>query len=162
MKVAVLSDSHDNVWKLDQAMPHLAAAEAVIHCGDLVAPFVVQRLGEGVGDTPVHIVLGNNEGDLFRIARVVDELPHVKFHGVLAEIELQGVMIAACHDPQVARGLARSGFYGMVCYGHTHAPHEEWIGDCLLLNPGELMALHGRSTIALVELPQRAVQWIEF
>ena len=72
MKVAVLSDSHDNIWKLDQAMPYLAAADAIIHCGDLVAPFIVRQIAEGVGDTPVHIVWGNNDGDTFHIGKVAE------------------------------------------------------------------------------------------
>ena len=48
MKIAVLSDTHDNIWKLAQAMPHLAAADAVIHCGDLIAPFMIKRLAAGI------------------------------------------------------------------------------------------------------------------
>ncbi len=161
MKVAVISDSHDNIWKLNQAMPHLKAADAVIHCGDLVAPFVVSNIAEGVGDTPVHIVWGNNQGDTYRIGIMVEKLPHVTLHGFMADLELEGIAIAVCHYPHVARGLAHSGKYGMVCFGHTHTPHEEWVDDCLLLNPGEVMGLRGRSTIVLVNLPERSVEWIE-
>jgi len=161
MKVAVVSDTHDNVWKLGQAMPHLAAADAVIHCGDLVAPFVVHRIGEGVGDTPVHIVWGNNEGDKLWIGKAADEFPHVTLHGVMATIELQGIEVAVCHFPHVAEGLAHSGLYGMVCFGHSHKSHEEWVGECLMLNPGEVMGMRGPSTMALVDLPQRSVEWID-
>jgi hypothetical protein len=41
LKIAVLSDSHDNIWALDEALNLMRDAEAVIHCGDLIAPFVI-------------------------------------------------------------------------------------------------------------------------
>jgi len=95
-----------------------------------------------------------------RIGKAADEFPHITLHGVMATIELHGIMVAACHFPHVAQGLASSGLYGLVCYGHTHKPHEEWVEDCLLLNPGEVMGLRSPSQLALVELPQRSVEWI--
>jgi putative phosphoesterase len=161
MRIAVLSDSHDNIWNLKRAMPHLNAADAVIHCGDIVAPFVVSTIAEGVGDTPVHLVWGNNEGDKYRMGKVIEELPHVSMHGAMGMLQLEGINIAFCHFPHVAEELAQSGHYGMVCYGHSHKAHEEWVRECLLLNPGEVMGMRGPSTMALVDLPERSVEWID-
>ena len=70
MKIAILSDSHDNIWKLAEAMPTLASADAVIHCGDLVAPFMILRLIQGLKDIPLHLVWGNNDGAKGLIADV--------------------------------------------------------------------------------------------
>jgi predicted phosphodiesterase len=44
--VGVISDSHDNIWRLEEALPHLQQCHAVLHCGDLISPFMVQRLAE--------------------------------------------------------------------------------------------------------------------
>lgn len=161
MRVAVLSDSHDNIWNLKRAMPHLAAAHAVIHCGDIVAPFIVRTIAEGVGDIPVHFVWGNNEGDKMRVGKVIEEFPNLTMHGDIGILQLEGVNIAFSHYPHIAEELARTGHYGMVCYGHSHEVHEEWIGACLLLNPGEVMGMRGPSTMALVDLPDRFVEWID-
>jgi putative phosphoesterase len=161
MKIAVLSDSHDNITKLDVALPTLRSADAIIHCGDLCSPFMIHRLGSGVGDIPVHIVWGNNEGDPWRIAKVADEYPHVTLHGELAELELGKLRVAVNHYPKIARGLAKSGDYDLVCYGHDHIAHEEWIDECLLLNPGELLGLKGRSTLALLDTTNRKVSWVD-
>jgi predicted phosphodiesterase len=139
MQIAVISDSHDHVWKLDQAMPHLREADATIHCGDLCSPFVVRRLGEGIGAHPIHIVWGNNDGDKLMITRVAKDFPQIVLHG----------------------HTALSGQYDLVCYGHDHTVHEERLGPCLLLNPGEIMGLYGKSTLALVELPSLSVRMIE-
>ncbi|MFQ5616020.1 MAG: metallophosphoesterase family protein [Anaerolineales bacterium] len=63
MRVAVMSDSYDNIRKLDLAMPHLRSADVILHCGDLCSPFVIVRLGNGVRGKPVHVVWGSNDGD---------------------------------------------------------------------------------------------------
>lgn len=161
MKAAIVSDTHDNIWKLEEAMLHLKASDAIIHCGDLVSPFMVRILAEGVGDTPVHLVWGNNEGDTYLIGKVAQGYPNVQLHTSVAQLSLGGVSIVVNHYPVVAKGLAASGLYGMVCYGHDHIPHEEWVGDCLLLNPGDLMGMKGKSTLAIVDLPSREVGWFE-
>ena len=87
--------------------------------------------------------------------------PQVQLHGVLAQIDVEGMRIGVHHYPEVAVDLARSGSYDLVCYGHDHTAHEEMVGDCLLLNPGEIMGMKGKSTLAIVELPDKQVEWIE-
>ncbi len=161
MKIVVLSDSHDNITNLDAALPTLRSAEAIIHCGDLCSPFMIHRIGSGVGEIPVHIVWGNNEGDPWRIAKAANEYPSIILHGALAELVLGGLRVAVNHYPRIARGLAKSGDYDLVCYGHDHIAHEEWIGECLLFNPGELLGLKGRSTLAVVDTDDRKVRWVE-
>ena len=161
MKIAVLSDSHDNIWKLAAAMPHLAAADAIIHCGDLCSPFMILRLGEGVGGKPVHIVWGNNDGDRLLISRNARQFPEITLHGEIAEFEFGGLRIVVNHYPVVARGLAASGAYDLVCYGHDHIAHQEQVGSCMLLNPGELMGMKGPSRMSIVETEGRSVQSID-
>lgn len=161
MKLAVLSDSHDNIWKLDQALPDLEKADVILHCGDLCSPFMIKRLAEGVGDTPIHVVWGNNDGDQFTISRIAREYTHVTLHGDLATLELDKVRVAANHYPEIAEGFAASGEFDLVCYGHNHIQRQEMFGDCLLLNPGELMGMNGASTIAMVDLETLEAKVIE-
>jgi hypothetical protein len=161
MQIAVMSDTHDNIWRLEEALPHLAQADAVLHCGDLCAPFVVKHIGDATGEIPVHIVWGNNDGDPFTITKVAQGYEAIRLHGALAELELGRVRVAVNHYPEIARGLARSGLYDLVCYGHDHTAHEARVGECLLLNPGEVMGMNGRSTLALVDDGTLEVTWIE-
>jgi len=160
MKIAVLSDSHDNIWKLDAAMGILQKAEAVLHCGDLCSPFMVKRMAEGI-EAPIHIVWGNNDGDRFNILKVAQEYRHVHIEGPYTELSLGGREVALSHYPRIACPAARSGQYDLVCYGHDHSAHEERVGDCLVLNPGELMGLQGRSTFACVDLETMVVEFID-
>ena len=64
MIIAVLSDAHDNIWNLADALEQAraAGAEVLIFCGDFCAPFTLTQIGQGFSG-PVHCVLGNNDGD---------------------------------------------------------------------------------------------------
>lgn len=138
MKIGIISDIHDNVWNLHQVLPHLAGTDALICCGDLCAPFVVSLLARGYA-APIHIVFGNNDGDLFRITRIAGSFEHVHLHGEFAEVELGGRKIAVTHYPEIARGLVYHFAYDVVCYGHNHSFKIAQNNDALLLNPGCLM-----------------------
>jgi uncharacterized protein len=108
MKIAILSDTHDNIWKLDDALGMMGEAEALIHCGDLCSPFVIKHLGKGLAGGLFTLCGGNNDGDQFLISRVAAGYPSVKLHGQFAELTLDGVRIAVNHYPEIAR-LLRPG-----------------------------------------------------
>jgi putative phosphoesterase len=158
MKIAVLSDSHDNIWKLREALPQLKEADAVIHCGDLCAPFMIRELGEGLTGIPIHVVWGNNDGDTFLISKIAQSFPDIELHGQLAELDFNGFSVAVNHYPRIGQALAKSGMYDLVCYGHDHIAHEEKVQNCLLINPGELMGMKGPSTFVLVDVENRNVE----
>jgi putative phosphoesterase len=161
MNILVMSDSHDNIWKLEAAGAGIDAADAVIHCGDLCSPFMIRRLGDRSHGKPVHVVWGNNDGDTFLLGKVAGGYPNIALHAAFAQLELGGRRVAVNHYPEIAAGLARSGLYDLVCYGHDHKGHEERVGNCLLLNPGELTGIHGRSTVAMVDTANLEVRWID-
>jgi putative phosphoesterase len=152
MKVAILSDVHDNIWKLAEVLEQVngSGAEVLIFCGDLCAPFTLEQIGEGFG-RPVHVVLGNNDGDPLFLARIASRFDHITLHGFFAYLELAGRRIAVNHYPPLALDQARSGQYDMVCHGHDHTANIERVGDTLLIDPGEVMGRLGTSTYALYD-----------
>lgn len=160
MRLAILSDTHDHLWVLRDALPQIASADAALHCGDLCSPFIVRHLAEGMAGKPVHIVWGNNEGDVRLITQIAQAQGNVFLHGALAELILDGVRVALNHYPEIARGLAASGRYDLVCYGHDHQAHEEMVGGCLLLNPGEMMGLNGPRTFAFYDTGTRQAEFV--
>jgi putative phosphoesterase len=149
MKIAVLSDIHDNIWQLDKLLGSLEA-DCLIFCGDFCAPFTLAQIAEGFR-RPVLAVLGNNDGDPLLLARVAGNHKHVKLHGQFAELELGGRSVAVTHYPEIGRALARGGTYDLVCHGHSHEQVMEQGGRTLLLNPGEVMGRFGPSTYALYD-----------
>jgi putative phosphoesterase len=161
VQIAIISDTHDNLTKLDQALPRLRKADVFIHCGDLCSPFVVVRLGKGLVGKPIHVVFGNNDGDPRLLTLKAQEVGNVFIHGQFASLDLGGVRVAVNHYPEIAKPLAASRQFDLVCYGHDHSPHEEMIGNTLLLNPGELLGMNGRSSFAIFDTNKRTVEWID-
>lgn len=145
MKIAVLSDSHDNIWNLAAALKQVAesGAEALFFLGDLCAPFTMAQIAEGFAG-PVHVVAGNNDGDWLLISKVAAKHPHVSLHGQLAELELGGRKIALNHYPDIARRLAESGAYDAVFSGHDHRRYVHRVGRTVWANPGDVMGRFGQ------------------
>ena len=83
MKIAVFSDTHDNIWKLERALGLMEDADVLIHCGDLCSPFVMKRLGEAAQGRPLHVVWGNNEGDIRLICQIAGQYSGIQLHGEL-------------------------------------------------------------------------------
>jgi len=138
MRLAILSDIHDNVWKLAIALERARGADAMICCGDLCSPFIVHQLGRGFAG-PIHVVFGNNDGDLFRIAANAARHSHIKIHGEMMRGEFAGKRIAANHYDSIARAIAASGEFDVVCYGHNHVYDVSRVGRTLAINPGAIM-----------------------
>lgn len=141
MIVAVMSDTHDHIENIESAINEINAhkPDMLLHCGDLSAPFVIDRLAKFNG--PVHIVFGNNEGDRYTIEKVSRRFPNITLHGEVGFLNTDDGEIAFTHRPEFARGLASTGMYTAVFYGHTHRRKSETIGETWLINPGEMMGL---------------------
>ena len=138
MLIAVLSDIHDNLWKLDIALRHVRECEAMICCGDLCSPFVIDELANGF-ERDIHVVFGNNDADLFRITSKISRYPHVHLYGEFCELELGGKKFAINHFDYIARPIAQSGLYDVVCFGHNHRFEIARMGKTLAVNPGSVM-----------------------
>jgi len=142
MKVCILSDSHDHIPLLEAAVADARAlgAEAVLHCGDVVAPSTLAKV-EPFG-LPVHVIHGNNTGDLYALTRLSHKPGGViRYHGMDAAIELGGRRIFMVHYPHYARAMAATGDFDLVCCGHSHKVEIEWLpnvrgGKTALVNPG--------------------------
>jgi putative phosphoesterase len=156
MKIAILSDIHDNIWKLEALLTGLEA-DVLVFCGDFCAPFTLAQIGEGFSG-PVHVVFGNNDGDQLFLARVASRFPHVTLHGQFAELELDGRRVAVTHYPDIGQALAHGGTYDLVCHGHSHERVVEQTGNTLRVNPGEVMGRFGLTTYALYDTASAQVE----
>jgi uncharacterized protein len=144
MKVCILSDSHDHIPLLDAAVEQAKAAgvEAVLHCGDVVAPSTLAGLNRH--GLPVHVIHGNNGGDLYAMISLANRPGSViRYHGMDAAVELHGRRIFLVHYPHYARAMAATGDWDLVCCGHSHQVAIEEIanlrgGVTHLVNPGTI------------------------
>jgi putative phosphoesterase len=151
-RIAIMSDSHDQITHLNQALDAALAAGAValLHCGDLCAPFMLNQIGEHFSG-PVHVVFGNNDGDGRLLQVIAAKHPQIRLHGIYTELEFDGRQIAMIHYPEPARRIAQSGQFDLVCYGHDHTKLLEQVGRGWLLNPGELLGMKGKVSWAIYD-----------
>jgi putative phosphoesterase len=159
MQIAILSDIHDNIWKLETLLTGLQA-DALIFCGDFCAPFTLAQIAEGFAG-PIHAVFGNNDGDQFLLARVAGGFPHVRLHGDYAELDMEARRIAVTHYPEIGHALANGETFDLVCHGHSHERVIQQKGKTLRINPGEVMGRFGLSTYAIYETRTHQAQVLE-
>ena len=158
MKICILSDSHDNRRLLGTAVEHAKAqgAEAVLHCGDVVAPTTLRVLQKYA--LPVHVIHGNNSGDLYMMARIASKPSSVvKFYGQDAGIQLAGKRIFLVHYPHYAQALATTGDWDIVCCGHDHCAAVTRVtnikgGESLVVNPGTVGGVAAPATYIFADL----------
>ncbi len=147
MKIGVISDTHDRLETLELAIKKLAdeKVEAVIHCGDWVAPFTLEffdKTSQKYGlNVPVYSVLGNNDGgDLLRTIERNNALNNPIHFSAKPSMPLEfgdkKIIVYHGHDKNLLNGLIESGKYDAVFHGHTHIPRNEVIGETLVFNPG--------------------------
>lgn len=158
MKICIVSDSHDNRKLLDIAVQDAKAhgAEAVLHCGDVVAPTTLRVLQKH--GLPVHVIHGNNTGDLFNMSLLSNEPDSViNFYGQDAGIELNGKRIFIVHYPHYARAMATTGDWDIVCCGHDHKAEIDSITSVTgratqFINPGTVGGVGALPTYVLGDL----------
>ncbi|MBU1146710.1 metallophosphatase family protein [Patescibacteria group bacterium] len=152
MRLAIISDSHDNVPNLEKFLDWIAKEKInfIIHCGDLAAPAMLTKGLAPKFSGEIHMVHGN-VGDPELLERVAKDLPSVTVHGMVGEIEVDGKKIAFTHFPEKALELAKKGTFDLVFYGHTHKPWEEVVGKTRLINPGTLAGMFYKATFAVYD-----------
>jgi len=158
MKICIVSDSHDHREHLATAVTEAKqlGAQAVLHCGDLVAPSTlhgIQPLG-----LPIHVIHGNNTGDLFHLSKLAHASnSNVIYHGQDASITLHGRQIFMVHYPHYGRAMALTGDFDLVCSGHEHRAHVDRIDntkgrETVWLNPGTVGGVSAPATYILGDL----------
>ncbi len=158
MKICLVSDSHDHRRLLASAVEDARrhGAQVVLHCGDLVAPstlHAITKLG-----LPIHVIHGNNTGDLFHLSRLAHESKgQVTYYGQDASLTLAGKRIFMVHYPHYAKAMAATGDYDLVCNGHEHKARIEQIpnvngGVTLRLDPGTVAGIGSKPTYILGDL----------
>jgi len=152
MKIAIISDTHDNVPNLEKALKWMEKnkIQQIIHCGDLCAPSILKgTLAPGFKGA-IHLVFGNVE-DRETTTKMSEEFEQVTHYKDLGEVEIGGKKIVFIHYPDKAKELAEAGKYDLVFYGHNHKPWEEKIKQTRLINPGTLGGLFQKATFAVYD-----------
>ena len=162
MRIGLISDTHDHRLRIREAVSILNRSDVgvVLHAGDYCSPFAVRDLG-GL-EAPLHGITGNNDGDLYQIARAFDEIG-AGLEQQWWATELGGRKILLMHEPRGVDDVAAGGPFDLVVFGHTHESDERRIGDTVIVNPGEVCGwLGGIGSLAIYDTDEHALNFHEF
>jgi putative phosphoesterase len=152
------TDSHDNIPLLCAAVADAKqrGAQAILHCGDIVASSTLQEL-QPYG-LPIHAIHGNNTGDIHKLSKL-SQAPNsmIRYYGQDAAFVLDKREIFLVHYQHYAEGIALTGDYDLVCCGHTHCRSVESLTNIkgtqtVLCNPGTVGDAGAPATYVLGDL----------
>ncbi len=161
MKIGVMSDSHDNLATIREALARFkeAGVERVLHGGDVVSPFCYLPFKEFA--LPFTAVFGNNDGEWLMLDKLAGNFQgEIKKGPIL--LELGGRRIALMHEPVLIDALADSGHFDLIIYGHTHDLEQRKRGQAIILNPGECCGyLRKKATAVICDLEDMSMQTLQ-
>jgi len=153
MRIGVVSDTHDDLAAVEAAVSLFdrEGVDAVVHCGDFVAPFSVTPFD--VDGVDFYAVRGNNDGEwavqstVESFGTYLGEAGALSFGGAgegAGAGERTGaggggpVDVAVTHGTSgvVVDALVDCGDYDYVLHGHTHAHGVEERDGTVRVNPG--------------------------
>ncbi|WP_049929017.1 YfcE family phosphodiesterase [Halopiger goleimassiliensis] len=162
MNIGIVSDTHDNVDAIERAVEIFEeeGVEVVVHCGDFVAPLMIDYFG----DFELHGVLGNNDGDVANLQAAFDALGgESELHGRFASLEFDGLSFAVLHGEheEEVEAIAAGETYDFVCYGHHHQRELAEEGRTTVINPGAhvLARSDDDRTVAIVDTLSESVRF---
>jgi len=98
-------------------------------------------------------VFGNNDAEIVLLQKKFSEL-NAQVYGGFAEIAVAGLKMALVHghESNLLNSLINTNFYDFVIHGHTHQDSVHFVGETIVVNPGEVCGyLTGKPTIAILE-----------
>lgn len=138
MKVAIISDTHDNIPNTKKVLDYCQEnnIEKIIHCGDLAELETFNFIKNNFfGD--FFWTFGNMDIDHQNI-KTIKHKNNTKIFENFGQSKIEDKQVAFVHFPEKAEELCKSEKYDFVFYGHTHKPWTEKIGKCTMLNPGNV------------------------
>lgn len=174
MKIAIISDIHDNLVNLKKCLDWCTTVgvSKLICCGDVTNQKTLRFLANAFSGQ-VFLVRGNVDSWNDEIATDYDHLHLLDREG--GTIELEGKKIGACHEPHLVDKLISREHPEVIFYGHTHQPWSAFArgsvdkdvfekttsadqrsslkreGKTLLINPGTLGGMFTKATFAIYD-----------
>lgn len=161
MKIAIISDIHDNLINLEKCLKWCSEnqIEKIICCGDITNsetlgilanhPLLFKERGGVRSAGDIFLVRGNME--------IYDEdelsaYPNIINGGRTAIWKIGGKKIGVCHEPFLIKEIfSKAKKPDIIFYGHTHKPWIEEKGGTKIVNPGTLGGVFSRATFAVYD-----------
>lgn len=157
MKIGILSDTHDQFERTENALQQLIkqGAQHIIHCGDLVSAEMVELLAQFPNTM---FCFGNNDNEIE--LRNQAEISKVRCLGLGTLLKIADKQIGVTHGhhmPTIRNLLKKKPDYMLV--GHAHQQRVEEKEGTTWVNPGALHRAKPR-TCAILETQNGQVEFL--
>jgi putative phosphoesterase len=152
MKIAIISDSHDNLENLKKFFDFAKKKKIkiLIHCGDVCNGETLKEIEKNFEQ--IYLCLGN--ADIKE--SLLEEAKKTKIFEKKGKIEVSRIKIGFCHMFNLKeKNLEGFDFY---FFGHSHWPFLKKEGNCCLANPGNLAGLFYKATFAILDTKTKKVE----
>jgi len=147
MKIAIISDIHDNLanLKIFLRWAKKANMEKIICCGDVTNSETIDFLAKSFGGEII-LVQGNME---VYDDSILSNYLSVNYLGRYGTLEVDGIIVGVCHEPEyIPKVMERNKAVKIIFYGHTHKPWIENKNKINLVNPGTLGGVFQKASFA--------------
>ncbi|MFH1661977.1 MAG: metallophosphoesterase [Candidatus Falkowbacteria bacterium] len=149
MKIAIISDIHDNLINLEKCLKWCKKnnIKEIICCGDVTNSETLEFLSNNFKNS-IYLIRGNME---IYDESEVEKYSNIKYYGRFGSFELEGKKIGLCHEPFFVDEILEKNKCDMIFYGHTHKPWESEKNGTRLINPGTLSGTFQKATFAVLD-----------
>ena len=161
MRIALISDTHDNIDNILKATREFneRRADIVIHAGDYVSPISVESF---MGVKLIGII-GNNDTDVPGLTSAFNKIGG-ELKGEIFESQYDGLNFAVYHGTNFNKKefLINSAKYDVFVCGHTHRTLNTTLGKTTVINPGTANGwfLGYKATAAIFDTTNRRIEFI--
>ncbi|HNV12639.1 MAG TPA: metallophosphoesterase family protein [bacterium] len=148
MKIAIISDIHDNLANLGLFFEMIKTEEIkkIICCGDVCNQETLVFLSKNFKNE-IFLVRGNME--LYEDSEIL-KLENIDYLGRYGTIEIGGLRVGVCHEPIFINNLLENDpELKFIFYGHTHRPWISMRQKATLINPGTLGGVFQKACFAI-------------
>ena len=158
MKIAIISDIHDNVMNLLKCLDFCEKnnVEKLLCCGDVTNDETISTLGKKFPG-PIFLVRGNAE--IFN-PEIIKKFENINDLGKVGAIEIDSVVVGMCHQPFLIDEVIEKYAPQICFYGHTHKPWIEERAGIKVINPGTLSGDFSKATFAFWDSASKEIKLI--
>lgn len=154
MKVAIISDTHDNLANLERFFDFCKKEKikVLIHCGDVCGLETLKEIEKKFEK----IFLGLGNCDVKKsFSKTCQKTKIFEKEG---SVEIEKLKIGFCHQFNLEHKNDIFHHYDFFFFGHTHWPFLKKEKKCFLANPGNLAGIFWKATFAILDTKTKKLQ----
>jgi len=144
MKIAIIADIHENFHNLTlfYRQAEKLWIEKILCLWDLINGWIAMVFAQS--KIPTFMVWWNNDWDKVFITKTACKKGSnlEVWFDTFDTIELDNRKIFLSHYPMLAKPMAKSWDFDLVCYWHNHTMNLDKIWDCFVVNPWQLWSVN--------------------